>query len=276
MTHPTPAVGPCARPAGSLPTLHMPPKCRRLIRDGALFAVNHSGGKDSQAMTALLARAVPHDQLVIVHAPLGDVEWPDTVSHIMATMPPRLPFIMAPVASRQSLLERIEQRGRFPDKRRRFCTSDFKRGPIERELRRHLAAHPRFAARIVNCLGIRADESSDRSRARHWFPNIRNSRAGREWYDWLPIFRFTEAQVFDTIARAGQAPHWAYTAGMTRLSCSFCILASRPDLRRAAELRPGLYARYVALEHRIGHTLSPTRLPLPSVTGIPVNPESTP
>ncbi|MCY4498375.1 MAG: hypothetical protein OXC14_13930, partial [Rhodospirillaceae bacterium] len=43
-------------------------------------------------------------------------------------------------------------------------------------------------------------------------------------------------------------------------------------LRRAAELRPDLYSRYAALEQRIGHTLSPSRKPLPELTGIPVDP----
>ncbi len=277
MNHPTDAAGQNARPVVP-PVRHLPvpPGCRRMIRDGALFAINHSGGKDSQAMTILLSRIIPHDRIVIVHAPLGAVEWPGTISHIEATMPRDVPLIMAPIASGQFLLERIELRGRFPDKRRRFCTSDFKRGPIERELRRYLAAHPRFAGRIVNCMGIRADESSDRSRRTPWSANRNNSKAGRQWFDWLPIFDFSEPEVFSTIERAGQSPHWAYAAGMTRLSCSFCILASRADLRRAAELRPQLYARYAALEHRIGHTLSPTRMPLPAVTGIPVNPESIP
>ena len=31
--------------------IHVPPECRELIRTGALVAVNHNGGKDSQAMT---------------------------------------------------------------------------------------------------------------------------------------------------------------------------------------------------------------------------------
>ena len=35
---------------------------------------------------------------------------------------------------------------------------------------------------------------------------------------------------------------------------------------------PGLYREYCALERRIGHTLSPTRVPLPELTGVPVNP----
>ena len=62
---------------------------------------------------------------------------------------------------------------------------------------------------------------------------------------------------------------------MSRLSCSFCILASRADLRRAAELRPDLYRRYAELEQRIGHTLSPTRIPLPQLTGVPVGSATT-
>ena len=60
-----------------------------------------------------------------------------------------------------------------------------------------------------------------------------------------------------------------HVAGMSRLSCSFCILASRADLRRAAPLRSRLYRTSIALERRIGHTLSPTRRPLPEVTGVP-------
>ena len=74
--------------------------------------------------------------------------------------------------------------------------------------------------------------------------------------------------MFRIIAEAGQSPHWAYAAGMSRVSCSFCILASRADLRRAAELRPDLYRSYAELEKRIGHTLSPSRIPLPELTGV--------
>ena len=62
--------------------LHIPPECDDMIRRGALVSISISGGKDSQAMTILLARTVPRDQLVVVHAPLGEVEWPDTIEHI--------------------------------------------------------------------------------------------------------------------------------------------------------------------------------------------------
>jgi len=250
----------------------VPSECRALIDRGALIALSHSGGKDSQCMTILLSRIVPRDRLLVVHAPLGEVEWPGTIEHIQDTIPDGVPFILAPIASDKSLLARIEERGMFPSASVRWCTSDYKRSPIERELRRYLKAHPRFGNRIVSAMGMRASESPARSKRAAWQKNVRNSKAGREWFDWLPIHGLETEDVFRIIRRAGQSPHWAYAAGMSRLSCSFCILASRADLGRAAQLRPNLHRRYAKLEKRIGHTLSPTRVPLPELTGVPVAP----
>ena len=148
------------------------------------------------------------------------------------------------------------------------------RGPIERELRRYLKAHPRFEGRLVSAMGLRRDESADRAKRIPWKRSDRNSRAGREWFDWLPIFDLTADDVFRVIREAGQSPHWVYAQGMSRCSCSLCIFASRSDLRRAAELRPDLYQTYSRLERRIGHTLSPSGIPLPALTGIPADPDA--
>ena len=251
--------------------LEFRPECRDMIRRGALVALNVSVGKDSQAMCLLVARVVPRDQLVAVHAQLGEVEWPGTIEHIENTIPPGGPLIMAPVTSGKTLLEQVEERGMWPSKSARWCTSGTKRGPIERELRRYLKAHPRFEGRLVNALGLRRDESRDRAGRIPWRRNERMSVAGREVFDWLPVFQLTTEDVFRVIAKAGQSPHPVYSFGLTRCSCSFCIFASRSDLRRAAELRPDLYAKYAQLERRIAHTLSPTRKYLPELTGIPVD-----
>ena len=83
----------------SAANVRIPPECRDMIRRGALVAINSSGRKDSQAMTILLTRIVPHDQLVVVHAPLRVVEWPGTIEHIENTIPADVPLIFAPVAS---------------------------------------------------------------------------------------------------------------------------------------------------------------------------------
>ena len=247
--------------------IRVPPECREMIRAGALVAVNHSGGKDSQAMTILLSRIVPRAQLAAVHAPLGEVEWEGVVPHVEATLPAGVPLIMAPVSSGKSLLDHVEERGKFPGIRQRWCTATHKRGPIERELRRHLKANPRFGGRLINCLGIRRDESAARAKRVPWQHNERLSVAGREVFDWLPIFDLSTEDVFRVIRVAGQSPHWIYRH-LSRCSCSFCIFSSPEDLRRAAELRPELYRRYAEIERRIGHTLSPSGIPLPELTGI--------
>ena len=239
-----------------------------LIDRGALFVINHSAGKDSQAMTIVLKRIIPADQLLVIHADLGRVEWDGVQDHIRNTIGD-LPLIVCRNENK-TLLQMVERRGMWPSPGQRQCTSDLKRGPIEREIRRHLKANPKLAGLVVNCMGIRAQESPARAKKQQLRFNARNSVAGREWYDWLPIFDLSEAEVFETIAEASQQPHWAYGVGMSRLSCVFCIMANRQDLQTAARHNPELYREYVRLERRIGHTLSMDRRPLDEVVGIPV------
>jgi DNA sulfur modification protein DndC len=236
-----------------------------LIARGALFVANHSGGKDSQAMLIRLREIVPDQQLLVIHADLGEVEWEGNVDHIRQTID-ELPLIVC--RSRRTLLEMVNERGMWPSPQQRQCTSDLKRGPIEREVRRHLAANPRFGGLIVNCMGIRAEESPSRSKQKPFRLNERNSKAGRSWFDWLPIHDMKLAEVWTTIATAGQQPHPVYAQGMTRLSCRFCIMASQHDLRTAARLSPDLYRTYVETEKRIGHTLAMDGRGLEEVTGI--------
>ena len=126
----------------------------------------------------------------------------------------------------------------FPGPRWRWCTSDFKRGPIEREIRRFLKAHPRFGGRIVNCMGMRAEESSDRAHLVPWKRNQQNSKAGRAWYDWLPIHAFSTDDVFHVIEQAGQQPHWAYAEGVSRVSCIFCLFGTEENFQIGARLYP--------------------------------------
>lgn len=237
-----------------------------LIDRGALFVVNHSAGKDSQAMLiAMKDLGVPPEQMLVVHADLGDVEWPGNMDHIRATVG-NLPIITA--KAKTNFWDMVKRRGMFPSPSQRQCTSDLKRGPIEREVRRYLKRNPEFRGLIVNCMGMRAQESASRAKKQIFGLNKRNSKAGREWYDWLPIHHFSEDDVFQLIADAGQEPHWAYAAGMTRLSCVFCIMASDADLTTAAKHMPALYRRYVELENQLGFTLSMSRRRLEEITGI--------
>ena len=217
-----------------------------LISRGAVFVVNHSGGKDSQAMFRRVRQLVPAEQIVVVHADLPEVEWDGVLDHIKATTDG---FPVHVCRSRRTLLQMIEERGMFPSPKQRQCTSDLKRGPIERTIRQ--LGHKL----IVNCMGMRAEESPKRAQLDVLKLSTRNSKAGREWHDWLPIHDLKVGEVFEIIRAAGQEPHWAYKAGMTRLSCCFCIMSSRQDLTTAARLNPKLYRRYVELERTTGRTM---------------------
>lgn len=241
----------------------VPQAIKDLIARGAMFICNHSAGKDSQAMYAWLLRHVPRNQIEVVHAVLADVEWDGVIEHIESTIEHRLHTCQA----RRGLLQMIEERGMFPSPSIRSCTSDLKRGPIEKTIR-HMGHKL-----VVNCMGLRAQESSSRAKQTTLKFSERNSKAGREWYDFLPIHDWDIDEVWSMIEYVDQKPHNAYSKGMSRLSCCFCIMASKQDLTIAAQLNPTLYKRYVELERSTGQVmLMPTkkhgRLTLPEVTGI--------
>lgn len=236
-----------------------------LIRRGALFVINDSGGKDSQAMKVLLKQLVPRHQLLVIHAHLPEVEWDGSLEHI-ERFSDGLPVVVA--HARKTFIEMVDHRKMFPSPKNRQCTSDLKRNPIEREIRRYLKENPHFSGLVVNCMGLRAQESPGRSKLVPFKYSERNSKAGREWYDWLPIHDFTTEQVFETIRAAGEEPFWTYAKGMSRKSCCFCIYANEQDLTLAAKLVPHTYALICSKERQHGFSLSMSGRMLPEITGI--------
>ena len=230
--------------------MSVPSQIADLIDRGALFVCNHSAGKDSQAMYLYLRDIVPAEQLVVVHAHLADVEWSGSEEHIRATIGSTPLYV---VQAGKSLLDMVRGRGMFPSPKYRQCTSDLKRGPIEKLVRKLSKQTGRNI--IVNCMGLRGEESANRAKKQTFKLNAGNSKAGREWYDWLPIHDMRTWEVFASIEAAGQRPHWVYEQGMSRKSCCFCIMSSQSDLRTAARLNPGLYQTYVSLERQIGQSM---------------------
>lgn len=253
-------------------TLEVPDVVRDLVDRGAVVILNDSGGKDSQAMRILVRQVVPANQIVVIHASLGDVEWPDALEHAQqGATRDGFPFVVARAV--KSFFDMVEHRfatrpdsPSWPSAANRQCTSDLKRGPIEREIRRIM--RDRGVSLVVNCTGIRADESPNRAKLQPLRRNDRNSKAGRDWFDWMPIFRLSRADVLQVIADAGEVLHSAYAAGNDRLSCMFCIMGSRKDLRNAAIANPVLYRRYLELEQRTGYTMHQSRKPLDVLTGV--------
>lgn len=251
--------------------LHITEEIRHQLDTGALFVVNHSGGKDSHAMMIKVQELVPRNQLLIIHATLGVMEWNGALEIAKAgATRARAAFVVA--KAKRTLVDLVLDRYRdrpevpsFPSAKNRQCTSDMKRSPITREVR-HFAKANGFT-KIINCMGMRAQESKARAKKEVYKPNPENGRAGRYWYDWLPIHHFTTQEVYDTIENAGQHPHLAYTLGNERLSCVFCIMASDNDIITGATHNKGVYALYCFLEKFTGYNMHQSNRSLIQITG---------
>src|SRR5262249_52782519 len=134
------------------------------------IVINSSAGKDSQAMLDWVVKlaqqqGVDKSKLVVVHADLGRVEWQGTRE--LAEEQARhygLRFI-AISRPQGDLLTQVKKRGMWPSSQQRYCTSDHKRGQVAvviNRLCRELSKGGRV--RVLNCMGLRAQESPARSK----------------------------------------------------------------------------------------------------------------
>jgi 3'-phosphoadenosine 5'-phosphosulfate sulfotransferase (PAPS reductase)/FAD synthetase len=176
--------------------------------------INTSAGKDSQTMLRYVANLAREQgvlgRCLAVHAALGRVEWPGVVelAHLQAALNG---VRFATITRAQgNLLEHVEKRGMWPSPRQRYCTSDHKRAQVSKIITKH-------HGRILNCLGMRAEESPARAKLPVLKRNERLTTKTRWVYDGLPIHDWTEAQVWADI-RASKIPyHPAYDLGMQNL-----------------------------------------------------------
>ena len=227
-----------------------------------VILANSSGGKDSQTCLRLLSleckRLGISDRLVVVHADLGRVEW-DGVPELARAQAEhyghRFEIVKRPQGD---LLEHVQKRGMWPSPSNRYCTSDHKRGQISRLLTQ-LTSEKRILkpwrqVRILNCLGMRAQESPARRKMIPFAYDKRASNGRRHVDTWLPIHAWTETEVWADIHASGVPYHFAYDLGMPRLSCVFCIFAPKPALILAGKHNRTLLNAYVAVEQETGHT----------------------
>ncbi len=235
--------------------MEVPEAIHRLIKKGALFVINDSAGKGSQAMKIVLMDLVPHEQLVIVHANLPEVEWKGNMEHIKKYS---YDVPVFEVVGTKTFFEMVDHRKKFPSPAQRQCTSDLKRAPIQKFINNY--AKEKGFKYVVNCMGLRAEESSSRAKKEVFRFMPSNSAKHRIQYEWLPIHDYLLDKVWATISGMGQEPHYAYGLGMSRLSCCFCIMANKNDLKIAAKHNPELAQRYIDKEEELDFTLSPNRV----------------
>lgn len=250
-----------------------------VLTDYDVILINTSGGKDSQValdvVVKIAKRAGVLDRLVAVHCDLGEMEWEGTAE--LAEEQVRHYGIRFEVVSRPQgdLLQQIQNRAItiavkaeeeddpsilatpvFPSSSARYCTSDQKTGQV-RKLVTQLKNEQVAAGvtdrpvRILNILGLRAQESTERAKkvVYRFRPDFSNGLVQTD--EWLPIHNYTEQLVWATIKASGVRYHQAYDLGMSRLSCVFCIMGSKEDLQIAARHNPALLRKYAQAEQDI-------------------------
>lgn len=224
------------------------------LRDYDLILVNTSGGKDSSVaaweVAQLAAEQGVSDRLRLVHATFPE-EWPGTVD-LVREQAQQLGLGVDVVSRGEALLDYVRRRQRWPSPQQRYCTSEFKRGPIDKVITAR-APGRRRRVRVLNVMGIRAQESPARAKLQTFAPDKRRTNGRRRVDTWLPIFDWPEADVWAAIREHAIPVHPAYAQGMPRLSCMLCIYAPRAALMLAGRLNPEVLAEYVEVEREIGH-----------------------
>ncbi|WP_454629639.1 phosphoadenosine phosphosulfate reductase domain-containing protein [Bradyrhizobium cenepequi] len=237
------------------------PEIDALLAVGAPVAIGVSGGKDSQAATlaafAHLDRIGHRGPRVLIHSDLGSVEWSDSLpvcERLAAHLGVELIVVRRAAGD---LMDRWESRWASSVRRyanletvtlvlpwstpsMRFCTSELKTHVIAAELKRRFKGRP-----FVNITGIRRQESAARARG-----SVSSPDSSGKFWSWRLISDWSVDQVFDRIATDGLLPHEAYSRGMSRVSCRFCIMSNEADLKTAAAAPEShdLYRRMVGLE----------------------------
>ncbi|MFI7644024.1 phosphoadenosine phosphosulfate reductase family protein [Nonomuraea sp. NPDC049400] len=239
--------------------------------DYDLIIINSSAGKDSAALLAYVAKLIKEQgytgRVVVLHNDLGTtpsgepIEWPG-VAELAREHADKYGFAFHVRTRELGGLwhQLVYERRNWPSSSARWCTSDQKTSQgmklvteLVTELREQVGIADR-PIQVLYALGIRGEESSRRAGMDILAVDTSHSSGNRTIHRWHPLRDWTIKQVWDQIKEAGLRPHAAYDWGMTRLSCSFCVLASTEDLLIATTRRPGLHAELMQAEQEMGHS----------------------
>lgn len=250
-------------------TIAATPDIDTAITKNCAVAISISGGKDSAAAafrTTEHLDAVGHQGArILIHSHLGRVEWRQSLPSC-ERLAERLRLELVVVRREAGdLLDRWRVRWannvrRYSDlccvklilpwstASMRFCTSELKTSVIARDLVRRFPQQT-----ILSVSGIRRQESSGRASApvAKVQPKLHSASFQTGGLDWHPILEWTLSDALDYLRVKNFPLHEAYTRyGSSRVSCAFCVLASRGDLASAAlcEDNHELYRELVRLE----------------------------
>tara|TARA_Y100001963_G_scaffold17759_1_gene21950 strand:+ start:38644 stop:39492 length:849 start_codon:yes stop_codon:yes gene_type:complete len=228
------------------------------VLEADVIYVSHSGGKDSQAMTAYLKRMGLGHKLVVIHSDLGVMEWEPMHDWIEETSG----FPCNVVSAEMDFFTLARKYKRLPSGMQQFCTDFLKTKPIKNWIHDHMYANGYQNA--INATGMRASESKRRALKKPFQLSRGKGTSKMDMpkkhpthtiYDYMPIFGYSDDEVFEEIALAGQKPHEVYNMGFSRLSCVMCVNGRIAEHQEAARLRPQLAAKMAQLERELGKTI---------------------
>lgn len=189
---------------------------------GRKVVLSVSGGKDSAAASLHL------NELGIDHVRVfANTQWehPDTLEYIRGP----LTQAIGPVTEVSGLLgfaDLVRKKRIFPDRTKRFCTTELKMKPIR-------AFIDALDEEVLNVVGIRADESEARSKL--------TETEYSDFFDcevWRPLIKWSVEDVIAIHKRHGLAPNPLYLKGAARVGCWPCIHARKEEIRLVAEIDP--------------------------------------
>lgn len=141
-------------------------------------------------------------------------------------------------------VDMVNQKGRFPSTKARFCTSELKVKPMIDFILDNIQDD------ILVIQGIRADESTNRAKMSEYCTYFKGYFEGKFTYRkkevlafckkyanevWRPLLSWTTQDVFDYIEKNGLERNELYNKGFGRVGCFPCIMATKGEVRLIIE-----------------------------------------
>lgn len=139
-----------------------------------------------------------------------------------------------------NFIDMVKQKKRFPSSKARFCTTELKVKPMIDFILDNIQDD------ILVVQGIRAEESTNRSRMNEYCTYFKGYFEGKYTYRkkevfafcqkysnevWRPLINWNTQNVFDYIKKSGLLPNNLYNQGFLRVGCFPCIMATKDEIR---------------------------------------------
>lgn len=185
-------------------------------REKSLVTLSYSGGKDSEAILDLTMQVIPPEDVIIVYNDTG-MEMPyvtEAVQTLKKSFHDRKIPVQFITSFAKTNIETLWRQFGPPTRTHRWCCTVCKTAPLWDEL----ITYKREKTRVMNIVGIRAEESSARKEYDRF--NEIGKHSGMSSVH--PIFHWNSLEVYLYLMYKGHAINNGYRNGLLRVGCSVC------------------------------------------------------